>query len=129
LRNSIGTARTIRTSFPCTKGSGEWIQPSLLSPQRWAPIECSGNLDEAIRFWNQALAISPELLLVHANLAEALLRAERQDQAQAVLRKALEFNAAFSAHERSSQQDREMTETSDFCLLTSVFYFPNCCST
>jgi Tetratricopeptide repeat/Cytochrome c554 and c-prime/Doubled CXXCH motif (Paired_CXXCH_1) len=54
-----------------------------------------GKLDEAIRFWNQALAISPALLLVRVNLAEALLRAGRPEEAQAVLRKALEFNPTF----------------------------------
>jgi Tfp pilus assembly protein PilF len=54
-----------------------------------------GNLDEAIRFWNQALAISPALLLVRENLATALLRAGRPEQAQETLRKALEFNPTF----------------------------------
>jgi cytochrome c-type biogenesis protein CcmH/NrfG len=54
-----------------------------------------GKLDEAIRFWNQALANSPALLLVRVNLAEALLRTGRPEEAQAVLRKALEFNPAF----------------------------------
>lgn len=55
----------------------------------------SGNLDEAIRFWNQTLSISPALLLVRVNLAEALLRAGHREEAQATLRKALEFNPAF----------------------------------
>jgi hypothetical protein len=56
-----------------------------------------GNLDEAIRFWNRALAISPSLVLVRANLATALLRTGRPGQAQATLQKALEFNPAFQA--------------------------------
>jgi tetratricopeptide (TPR) repeat protein len=55
----------------------------------------SGHLDEAIRLWNEALAINPALLLVRANLATALDRAGHADQAQAVMRKALEFNPAF----------------------------------
>jgi Tetratricopeptide repeat/Cytochrome c554 and c-prime len=54
-----------------------------------------GDLDEAIRFWNRALAISPALLLVRANLAEALLRRGRREEARAVLEKALEFDPAF----------------------------------
>ena len=51
-----------------------------------------GNLDEAVRLWNQALAISPALLLVRQNLATVFLRTGHPDQAQAMLRKALEFN-------------------------------------
>jgi tetratricopeptide (TPR) repeat protein len=54
-----------------------------------------GNRDQAIAFWNRALAISPALLLVRVNLAEALLAIGRSQEAQAVLRKALEFNPAF----------------------------------
>ena len=54
-----------------------------------------GNLGEAIRFWNQALAISPALLLVRTNLAAAFLRAGQPEQARATLRKALEFNPSF----------------------------------
>ncbi len=53
------------------------------------------NVDQAVLFWNQALSISPALLLVRVNLAEALLRAGRSQEAQDVLRKALEFNPAF----------------------------------
>jgi hypothetical protein len=56
-----------------------------------------GNLDEAIRLWNQALAINPAMLLVRANLATALIRSRHPDQAQAVLRQALEFNPSFQA--------------------------------
>lgn len=54
-----------------------------------------GNLEEAIRLWNQTLAISPALLLVRKNLATALWRTGRADQAQATLRQALEFNPSF----------------------------------
>jgi len=53
------------------------------------------NLDEAIRMWNRTLAISPALVLVRQNLATALLRTGRPDQAQGILRKALEFNPSF----------------------------------
>ena len=45
-------------------------------------------------FWNRALVISPALLLVRANLAEALLRAGRPEEARSVLLKALQFNPA-----------------------------------
>ena len=55
----------------------------------------AGNLEEAIRLWNQTLAISPALVLVRQNLATALLRTGRPDQAQETLRKALEFNPSF----------------------------------
>jgi hypothetical protein len=54
-----------------------------------------GNLDGAIGYWNKALAMTPALLLVRANLAAALLRTGRAAEAQAALRKALEFNPAF----------------------------------
>jgi hypothetical protein len=54
-----------------------------------------GDRDQAILFWNHALAISPALLLVRVNLADALFRAGRSEEAQAALRKALEFNPAF----------------------------------
>ena len=55
----------------------------------------AGNFEEAIRLWRQTLAISPALLLVRQNLATALLRTGRPDQAQEALRKALEFNPSF----------------------------------
>jgi hypothetical protein len=51
-----------------------------------------GNLQEAIRWWNMALAINPALLLTRINLASALVRTGHGDEAQAMLRKALEFN-------------------------------------
>ena len=54
-----------------------------------------GNIEEAISFWNQALAINPAMLLVRANLAGALLRTGHAGEAQATLRKALEFNPTF----------------------------------
>jgi hypothetical protein len=56
-----------------------------------------GNFDQAIRFWNQTLAISPALVLVRANLAAALLRTGHPEQAQATLRQALEFQPSFQA--------------------------------
>jgi hypothetical protein len=54
-----------------------------------------GNLEEAIRFWNQALEINPAMVLVRLNLAKALVRTGHADQAEAVLRKALEFSPTF----------------------------------
>jgi hypothetical protein len=54
-----------------------------------------GNVEQAIRFWNQALAISPALVLVRTNLANALLRTGHAEQAQATLRQALEFQPSF----------------------------------
>jgi Flp pilus assembly protein TadD len=54
-----------------------------------------GKIDEAISFWNQALAINPTMLLVRTNLAAALLRKGQADEARSILRKALEFNPAF----------------------------------
>jgi hypothetical protein len=50
-----------------------------------------GNLEQAIRFWNQALAINPAMVLVRTNLAVALLRTGHAEQAETTLRKALEF--------------------------------------
>ena len=51
-----------------------------------------GNLGEAIRFWQQALAISPGLPLTRMNLAVAQSRAGHTGDAQTNLRKVLEFN-------------------------------------
>ena len=55
----------------------------------------AGTLEEAIGYWNLALGINPALVLVRANLATALLRVGRREQAQATLQKALEFNPSF----------------------------------
>jgi hypothetical protein len=55
----------------------------------------AGNLEEAVRLWQQTLAISPALLLVRQNLATALWRTGHPDQARETLRKALEFNPSF----------------------------------
>ena len=54
-----------------------------------------GNVPEAIRWWNQALAINPALLLTRVNLATALVRIGQPEEAQATLRKALEVNPSF----------------------------------
>jgi hypothetical protein len=54
-----------------------------------------GNVEQAIHFWSQALAISPALVLVRTNLATALLRTGHAEQAQATLRQALEFQPSF----------------------------------
>lgn len=60
-----------------------------------------GNVEQAIRFWNRALAINPALVLVRTNLAAALLRTGHADQARAALRQALEFQP-------SSQEARDL---------------------
>ena len=54
-----------------------------------------GNLEEAIRLWNQTLAISPALVLTRLNLAEAQRRSGHPDEARRNLRRALEFNPTF----------------------------------
>jgi tetratricopeptide (TPR) repeat protein len=59
------------------------------------------NFEQAIRFWNQALAIGPALVLVRLNLATALLRTGHAEQAQATLRQALKFQP-------SSQEARDL---------------------
>jgi Flp pilus assembly protein TadD len=56
-----------------------------------------GRYDEAIRFFREALRISPALVLVRFNLAVALLRTGQRAEARAALEKALEFNPFFSA--------------------------------
>ena len=56
-----------------------------------------GDTERAIRLWTSALQMSPALLLVRANLAVALLRAGRTEEARSVLNKALIFNPNFSA--------------------------------
>jgi tetratricopeptide (TPR) repeat protein len=54
-----------------------------------------GNVDQAINFWNQALAINPTLLFARTNLATALLRTGHAEQVRATLQKTLEFNPSF----------------------------------
>ena len=54
-----------------------------------------GNVDQAIVFWNRALAISPALLFVRVNLADALSRTGQAEEAKLVSQKALEFDPTF----------------------------------
>lgn len=54
-----------------------------------------GNRDQAVLFWNHALAINPAMLLIRTNLAAALLRTGQPEQARATLEKALKFNPSF----------------------------------
>ena len=56
-----------------------------------------GNYPEAIRLWNDALRKNPALLLVRRNLAAALLKVGDRKQAEAVLRKAADFNPMFGS--------------------------------
>jgi len=56
-----------------------------------------GHFEEAVRWWNQTLAINPALVLVRVNLANALLRTGHPEQARETLRKALEFNPSSQA--------------------------------
>jgi hypothetical protein len=51
-----------------------------------------GHNEQAIRFFEQALRISPGLVLVRVDLAVALLRTGRKEEARAALRQALWFN-------------------------------------
>jgi predicted CXXCH cytochrome family protein len=53
-----------------------------------------GNLAAAIEFWRAALAVNPAMTLVRVNLATALLRTGKPDDAKAMLEEALEFNPA-----------------------------------
>jgi tetratricopeptide (TPR) repeat protein len=50
--------------------------------------------EEAIRLWTVALTKNPALVLVRVNLAEALIQEGRKPEAEATLKKALEFNPA-----------------------------------
>jgi hypothetical protein len=54
----------------------------------------SGNLPVAIRAWQAALTLNPAMTLVRVNLAKALLRTGKPDEAKATLEKALQFNPA-----------------------------------
>jgi len=56
-----------------------------------------GDNEDAIRLFREALRISPALVLVRVDLAVALLRTGRAEEARAVLEKALEFNPWFTA--------------------------------
>ena len=56
-----------------------------------------GHYPEAIRLFQEALRISPGLVLVRMNLAVALIRVGRRTEARSVLEKALELNPAFTA--------------------------------
>lgn len=53
-----------------------------------------GNLAEAIRFWREALALNPAMVLVRVNMANALLRSGNSSEAKAELEQALRFNPA-----------------------------------
>ncbi len=55
----------------------------------------AGKLEAAIRFWNQALAINPAMVLVRLNLAKALIRIGNTEAAKETLSQALEFNPSF----------------------------------
>lgn len=71
--------------------------------QSAAPVALGGyamekrDYDRAIQLWNQALRISPALVLVRSNLAIALSRRGKRDEAMTVLEGALEFNPSFDA--------------------------------
>ncbi len=56
-----------------------------------------GHNEEAIRLFQEALRISPALVLVRLNLAVALIRTGKTFEARAVLEKALWFNPSFTA--------------------------------
>jgi Flp pilus assembly protein TadD len=56
-----------------------------------------GHYEEAIRLFEEALRISPGLVLVRMNLAVALIHAGQKAAARSVLAKALEFNPSFTA--------------------------------
>src|SRR5581483_4274788 len=54
----------------------------------------AGNVEEAIRLWQETLAISPALPLTRLNLAAAQRSSGHAEDARATLRKALEFDPA-----------------------------------
>jgi tetratricopeptide (TPR) repeat protein len=56
-----------------------------------------GHNEEAIRLFQEALRISPALVLVRLNLAAALIRTGKALEARTVLEKALWFNPSFAA--------------------------------
>lgn len=51
-----------------------------------------GNFSAAIRFWREALALNPAMVLVRVNLAIALLRTGNPGEARTELEQALRFN-------------------------------------
>ena len=53
-----------------------------------------GNFNEAIRFWREALALNPAMVLVRVNLAQALVRTGNASEARTELERALRFNPA-----------------------------------
>lgn len=73
------------------------------SSQSSAPINLGayameqGRNEEAIPLFQQALRISPALVLVRLDLAVALIRTGKTGEARSVLEKALEFNPSFTA--------------------------------
>jgi tetratricopeptide (TPR) repeat protein len=56
-----------------------------------------GHYQDAIRFFEEALRISPALVLVRLNLARALIHSGQWAEARSILEKALEFNPYFTA--------------------------------
>jgi len=65
-----------------------------------------GQYEEAIRFFEEALKISPALVLVRLNLARALIQLGQKAEARSVLEKALEFNPSFTAARKLLDQIR-----------------------
>ena len=53
-----------------------------------------GNFNDAIRFWREALALNPAMVLVRVNLAQALVRTGNANEARTELERALRFNPA-----------------------------------
>ncbi len=51
-----------------------------------------GDFSEAIRFWREALALNPAMVLVRVNLAKALLRTGNPVEARGEVEKVLRFN-------------------------------------
>ncbi len=69
-----------------------------------------GNNEEAVSLWSEALIISPALVMVRYNIAIALVRLGRRQEAETVLTKALEFNPSFTAAQNLLAELRRTNE-------------------
>jgi len=79
-RDELTKATALQPRDPTT----EWVAGELAMAE--------GNWDEAVRHYNASIALDPLMAAVHYDLATALSRAGRLEQAEAAVRKAIQIS-------------------------------------
>lgn len=82
-RDELAKATTLQPRDPTT----EWVAGELAMAE--------GNWDEAIRHYNASIALDPLMAAVHYDLAAALTRAGRLEQAEAAIRKSIQISPSY----------------------------------